>query len=72
VCGLTTEEIARAFLTPPPTLAQGIVRAKAKIADAASPIRCRGAPNWRIGWITVLHVITSCQRGLLGLVGASR
>jgi len=28
VCGLTTEEIARAFLTAPPTLAQRIVRAK--------------------------------------------
>ncbi len=31
VCGLTTEEIARAFLTLPPTIAQRIVRAKAKI-----------------------------------------
>jgi RNA polymerase sigma-70 factor (ECF subfamily) len=37
VCGLTTEEIARAFLTAPPTLAQRIVRAKAKIRDAAIP-----------------------------------
>lgn len=37
VCGLTTEEIARAFLTPPPTLAQRIVRAKAKIRDAGIP-----------------------------------
>jgi RNA polymerase sigma-70 factor, ECF subfamily len=34
VCGLTTEEIARAFLTTPSTLAQRIVRAKAKIRDA--------------------------------------
>jgi RNA polymerase sigma-70 factor (ECF subfamily) len=34
VCGLTTEEIAHAFLTPAPTLAQRIVRAKAKIRDA--------------------------------------
>jgi RNA polymerase sigma-70 factor (ECF subfamily) len=33
VCGLTTEEIARAFLTTPATLAQRIVRAKAKIRD---------------------------------------
>jgi RNA polymerase sigma-70 factor, ECF subfamily len=39
VCGLTTEEIARAFLTPPPTLAQRIVRAKAKIRDARIPYR---------------------------------
>jgi len=37
VCGLTTEEIARAFLTPAPTLAQRIVRAKAKIRDAHIP-----------------------------------
>ncbi len=37
VCDLTTEEIARAFLTPVPTLAQRIVRAKAKIRDAQIP-----------------------------------
>ena len=37
VCGLTTEEIARAFLTSAPTLAQRIVRAKAKIRDARLP-----------------------------------
>ena len=39
VCGLTTEEIARAFLTAAPTLAQRIVRAKAKIRDARIPYR---------------------------------
>lgn len=37
VCGLTTEEIAFAFLTPAPTLAQRIVRAKAKIRAAGIP-----------------------------------
>lgn len=37
VCGLTTEEIASAFLTAAPTLAQRIVRAKAKIRDARIP-----------------------------------
>ena len=37
VCGLTTEQIAHAFLTPPPTLAQRIVRAKSKIRDARIP-----------------------------------
>jgi RNA polymerase sigma-70 factor, ECF subfamily len=37
VCGLTTEEIARAFLTSPSTMAQRIVRGKAKIRDARIP-----------------------------------
>jgi RNA polymerase sigma-70 factor (ECF subfamily) len=37
VCGLTTEEIARALLTMPSTVAQRIVRGKAKIRDAAIP-----------------------------------
>src|SRR5258708_11489309 len=37
VCGLRTEEIAHAFLTPAPTLAQRIVRAKGKIRDAKIP-----------------------------------
>ncbi len=39
VCGLTTEEIARAFLITPATLAQRIVRAKAVIRDKAIPYR---------------------------------
>lgn len=37
VCGLTTEEIAHAFLASPPTIAQRIVRAKNKIRDARIP-----------------------------------
>jgi RNA polymerase sigma-70 factor, ECF subfamily len=39
ICGLTTEEIARAFLSAAPTVAQRIVRAKAKIRDARIPYR---------------------------------
>jgi len=37
VCGLTTEEVANAFLSPAPTIAQRIVRGKAKIRDAKIP-----------------------------------
>jgi RNA polymerase sigma-70 factor, ECF subfamily len=57
VCGLTTEEIAKAFLTTPPTLAQRIVRAKTKIRE--TPIRYEvPAPQElpeRLG--AVLHVV---------------
>jgi RNA polymerase sigma-70 factor (ECF subfamily) len=57
VCGLTTEEIARAFLSPAPTLAQRIVRAKAKIKAAKIPyqVPARADLPERLG--TVLHVI---------------
>ena len=57
VCGLTTEEIARAFLLPATTLAQRIVRAKAKIKAAKIPyqVPSRADLPERLG--TVLHSI---------------
>jgi len=57
VCGLTTEEIARAFLVTPATLAQRIVRAKALIRDKAIPYQVPAPQELPERLNTVLQVI---------------
>ena len=57
VCGLTTEEIARAFLTAPSTLAQRIVRAKVKIRDTRIPYQVPSPTELPERLDTVLQVV---------------
>jgi len=57
VCGLTTEEIARAYLTSSPTVAQRIVRAKTKIRDAGIPYQVPSSEELPERLDTVLQVV---------------
>ncbi|MFZ2100364.1 MAG: RNA polymerase sigma factor [Oricola sp.] len=57
VCGLTTEEIARAFLVRPPTLAQRIVRAKARIRAEKIPYIVPERDELAVRLDAVLHVV---------------
>ncbi len=72
VCGLTTEQVAHAFLTPAPTLAQRIVRAKGKIRDARIPYEIPSRPDLPERLDSVLHVIYLVfNEGYLASSGAS-
>lgn len=57
VCGLTTEEIARAFLASSPAIAQRIVRAKARIREARIPYQVPAGPELTERLGTVLAVV---------------
>jgi RNA polymerase sigma-70 factor (ECF subfamily) len=57
ICGLTTEEIARSFLVPVPTMAQRLVRATGKIRDAGIPYRIPPANELANRIETVLAVV---------------
>ncbi|MDY0872707.1 RNA polymerase sigma factor [Dongia rigui] len=57
VCGLTTGEIARAFLLTETTLAQRLVRAKRKIAEAGVPFEIPGPAHWRPRLDAVLSTV---------------
>jgi RNA polymerase sigma-70 factor (ECF subfamily) len=72
VCGLTTEEIAQAYLSAPSALAQRIVRAKAKIRDARIPYRVPGPDELPDRLDSVLRVVYLVfNEGYLASSGAS-
>ena len=70
LAGLTTAEIAHAFLVPEPTMAKRLVRAKAKIARRRDPLpraAARAAAGAHLGRVGC--PVPALQRGLLGVLG---
>ncbi len=70
VCGLTTEEIAQAFLSAAPALAQRIVRAKAKIRDARIPPSAGARRAGRATGQRSACDLSGIQRGLFRVFGS--
>ena len=72
ICGLTTEEVARAFLTGAPAIAKRIVRAKAKIRDARIPYEIPSREELPARLDSVLQIIyLICTEGYTASVGDS-
>ena len=72
LCGLSTREIARAFLVPETTMAQRLVRAKNKIRKAGIPLRCRRLPlspsGWKGSWRLSISSLTKDTPQLMAVV----
>jgi predicted RNA polymerase sigma factor len=69
ICGLTTEEIARAFLQPEATIAQRIVRAKRTLSESGLATKPRAARNSRTARLGAGGRLSHLQRGYTAAAG---